>query len=95
MRFPVGIFRARDRSMEPSILPGDFLIVSRSSKRLRVGDMVVLRHPTMSMHIVKRISAISNSKVFVTGDNKAESEDSRKFGSVGQRSIIGKIVFKI
>ncbi len=95
MQFPIKIFRVEDRSMEPRIKAGDYLIVSRLSNRLKIGDVVVLKHPTKDIKIVKRISTISDTMVFVVGDNKNESGDSRNFGSMARNMVIGKVVFKI
>ncbi len=92
---PIRIFKVRDRSMEPAIREGDYLIVSRWYGRLRVGDIVVLRHPNKDIMIVKRISTISSSKIYVIGDNKALSEDSRKFGGVDRGRVIGKVLLRV
>ncbi len=90
---PIRIFRVSDRSMEPAVTAGDYLIVNRWYGRLRVGNMVVLRHPSKNISIVKRVSAIS-SRIYVVGDNKEESEDSRHFGSVSRGSILGKVILR-
>ena len=95
MRFPAGIFKVKDRSMEPGLVSGDFLLVTSACGKPKVGDIVVLRHPSKSIYIVKRVSAINGRKVFVIGDNKDQSEDSRNFGSIDMRSIIGKVVLKV
>jgi signal peptidase I len=93
--FPIKIFRVEDRSMEPAIRSGDYLIVNLWYGSVKVNDLVVLRHPKKQISIIKRVSAISNNLVYVSGDNGAESEDSRSFGGVEKERIIGKVVFRI
>ena len=92
---PIRIFKVRDRSMEPSIKEGDYLIVNRWYGRLKVGDIVVLRHPAKKIAIVKRISTISSNSIYVIGDNSAFSEDSRKFGGLSRERIVGKVLLRV
>ncbi len=42
---------------------------------------------------IKRIQKINGLEVYVVGDNKADSEDSRKFGSINKKEIIGKVFY--
>ncbi len=92
---PIKIFRVSDSSMEPSLHSGDYLIVNRWYRALKVGDIVVLRHPGKNISIVKRISTISGKLLFVVGDNSGSSEDSRSFGSLDKSSVIGKVIMKV
>ncbi len=95
MRFPVAIYRVAERSMEPAIMQGDYLLVLRTHKKFKAGDVVVLRHPTKDMEIVKRIRSITSDGIFVTGDNDRQSDDSRSFGPVSARIITGKMLARI
>lgn len=95
LRFPIAVYRVAERSMEPTIRQGDYLLVSRIHGRLREGDIVVLRHPAKNIDIVKRIRRIEGGRVFVEGDNKDESEDSRSFGAVPVKTITGKMLIGI
>ncbi len=91
-------FKVTDRSMEPSFNEGDFVLVEKFSyllSRPRENDVVVLRHPHNSKFLLKRISKTINGAVFVEGDNKTESEDSRQFGPVSKREIVGKVLVHI
>ncbi|MEM3839325.1 MAG: nickel-type superoxide dismutase maturation protease [Candidatus Micrarchaeaceae archaeon] len=94
MLLPLRIFKAVDRSMEPAVRSGEYLFVSTLSS-IRPGDIVVAEHPAKPIKIVKRISAISDGKAYLLGDNKEESEDSRTFGSIERKNIIGKVILKI
>lgn len=93
--FPIKILRVAERSMEPAIKEGSYVIVWRWASRFNEGDIVVLRHPAKDMWIVKRIKSVDNGMAYVLGDNAAESEDSRKFGSVDAKMILGKVAFAI
>lgn len=82
--------------MEPELSPGDFVVVNRWSYRFRRperGDVVVLRDPeSPTRYLVKRIADGANGGAyFVTGDNAAESRDSRTFGPVPRDLIVGKV----
>jgi nickel-type superoxide dismutase maturation protease len=80
------------RSMEPTLLAGDRLLVGRFG-RPRVGDVVALRDPADDRRvIVKRIAAIRRQEFYVTGDNLEASVDSRVFGSVPRTALLGKVV---
>lgn len=58
--------------------------------RPRVGQLIVLKDPMhSSLLILKRITAVQDSFLWVEGDNKEKSIDSRHFGWVGKEYIIG------
>ena len=81
--------------MAPRLPPGA-LVVARSidgGTRLRVGDVVVARHPDRpELEIIKRITAIdADGAVFLTGDNPAASTDSRQFGAVSRAHILARV----
>jgi len=44
---------------------------------------------------IKRIKKIKDGKYFLAGDNKKDSLDSRRFGSVKRSQIKGKVLFKL
>ena len=91
-------FKVVDRSMEPLFNEGDFVIVEKFSylfNKPRERDVVVLRHPHNNKYLLKRISKAINGAVFVEGDNKNGSEDSRQFGPISKKEIIGKVLMRI
>ncbi|MBD5395568.1 MAG: signal peptidase I [Lachnospiraceae bacterium] len=45
--------------------------------------------------IVRYPYTLQKGQVFIMGDNRSESMDSRNFGAVGKRQIKGKILFRI
>ena len=80
------------RSMEPTLAPGDRLLVVRAS-HLRAGDVVAVRDPRGGHRLlVKRVGAILEDEVVLRGDNPVASTDSRTFGSVARRAVVGRVV---
>ena len=81
-------------SMRPALLPGDRLLVWRWG-RLQVGDLLALRDPRSGQLIVKRLQArASGGALSVAGDNSDQSTDSRHFGPVSNKSVVGRVVYR-
>ena len=82
--------------MSPTLKPGKSVLVNRISylfKSPRKDEIIALKDPRDGKTLIKRISKIENGKYFVLGDNKKESTDSRAFGWVGKKDIIGKMIY--
>lgn len=79
--------------MEPAYSSGDRLLVLRTGK-LKKRNVVVLRDPRTSRLILKRIERIEVERYFVSGDNPSESTDSRAFGPVAKKDILGKVILR-
>lgn len=73
--------------MEPSITPGDFVMIQRRAP-IRKGDVVVVMAGGMLM--IKRVAGIGEGAYWVEGDNREESCDSRRFGWVSSESVLGR-----
>ena len=79
-------------SMEPALAEGDRLLVVRS-RRIAPGDVVALRDPRRpSRLLVKRVTSVAGDEVVVHGDNLPASTDSRSFGPVPRRAVVGRVV---
>lgn len=97
---PVSRYIVEGSSMEPAFRTGDRVLVNRLAYRRReprAGEVVVLYDPERRGHVLlKRVAdapggtALESSRVYVLGDNFAESRDSRSFGYVGRDAIIGR-----
>jgi hypothetical protein len=80
--------------MLPSLAPGDGL-VALSWPVLEPGDIVALRDPEEADRIlVKRVSRLHAETVEVLGDNESASRDSRLFGPVSRRDVLGLVVYR-
>ncbi len=80
--------------MQPTLKPGQDVLVFNWAyifSKPQKGDMVVFKFNGREM--IKRIQKYDGRRVFVTGDNKTESTDSRKFGMIDRSDIIGKVIF--
>ena len=99
---PLLKFKVKEKSMIPLLNPEDEVIVWKLSK-LKIGDIAVLKKN--KKFYIKRVSKIKDdstssrfrgaSKYFLEGDNEKESIDSRKFGWVFKKDIIGKAIYRI
>ena len=94
-------------SMAPTLLPGDHLLV-RPTRRLRRGDLVVVRDPDAADRwVVKRIAALPGETVttdgrsiaagdgiVLLGDNPDHSTDSRSYGAVALDDVHGRVWYR-
>jgi nickel-type superoxide dismutase maturation protease len=83
-------------SMLPLLKPGDEILLNPNAYNQylpQISEIVVTTHPHESnLIVVKRITAIEpNGNLFLMGDNLRESTDSRHWGSINPRNIIGKV----
>lgn len=93
---PLMRFKIMDRSMEPSVKEGDYVIVNKFFSTLKERDVVVIRHPkNREKFLLKRINKVLGNKYLVSGDNKKYSRDSRHFGSINKDLIVGKLIMHI
>ncbi|OGE26338.1 hypothetical protein A3B42_03595 [Candidatus Daviesbacteria bacterium RIFCSPLOWO2_01_FULL_38_10] len=80
--------------MLPTLKPGQEVLTFNWGK-VKVGDVVVVKSAKLKVQseIIKRVQKIIDNKVYLVGDNKTESTDSRHFGPVDQSQITGKVLY--
>jgi nickel-type superoxide dismutase maturation protease len=81
-------------SMRPTLEPGDRLLVV-AGRRIRPGDLVALADPRQPARtLVKRVGRVDETGLTVLGDDPAASTDSRSFGPVPRRTVLGRAVYR-
>ena len=84
--------------MQPTLEPGDRVLVRRlnSNSTLRLGSVLVTWHPQRSdIRLIKRLMRLESTGLWLLGDNKAESTDSRQLGPVAASLLIGEVVARL
>lgn len=83
--------------MSPTLYEDQIILINRLSylfKDPQPGEIIALKDPRDTKVLIKRIAEITDGKYFVQGDNKKHSTDSRIFGMIKRRDIIGKVITK-
>ena len=86
-------------SMSPTLVDGDWLVVSWAAPKLKAHKVYVIeRADRPGVFVIKRLLEIGSGenagKVWVEGDNKSASTDSRSWGPLDSNEVIGKLVFR-
>jgi nickel-type superoxide dismutase maturation protease len=96
VRWPLFRVAVAERSMQPALHPGDWLLVLRT-RHARPGQVVIARNPeTPDMLLVKRLARrLTDGTYWLTSDNpEAGAVDSRRFGPVSTALIQGRVLFR-
>jgi nickel-type superoxide dismutase maturation protease len=90
------IYRIEGDSMHPSLKEGDLVLINPHAT-LDVGDIVVARHPfKRNVNIIKRLAKILDGERYILlSDNAEDSADSRQFGAIPAKDILGKAEARI
>ncbi len=92
LRRRVGV---KGNSMLPTLKNGEEVLV-KPTETFQIDDIVVANHPfKQSVVIIKRISEINEKGLFLVGDNPIESTDSRSFGEVSIKNVLGKVTCRL
>lgn len=88
--------RVEGNSMLPTLKDGDIVIINSNSKPAE-NIIVLANHPyKQRVKIIKRIKEIDENKnCYLIGDNPSESTDSRTFGVISPKDILGIIENKL
>jgi nickel-type superoxide dismutase maturation protease len=101
MRSPLWRVAVAERSMEPSLWPGDWLLVRRSVRpgrppSFRARQIVIAQHPWKpGLLLVKRAARPETDGWWLESDNpEAGAVDSRSFGPVPEGLIEGRVILR-
>lgn len=89
-------FRIYGHSMAPVLNENDLVLISYIPflfKKPKVNDVVAISYN--GKILIKRIKEKREKKYFVNGDNMTDSLDSRNFGFISSKQILGKLILKI
>ena len=84
--------------MQPTLEPGDRVLVRRLGRKPSpsLGSVVVTWHPQRSkLRLIKRLSRLESTGLWLLGDNPTESTDSRQLGAVPTNLLIGEVVGRL
>ena len=83
--------------MQPTLEPGDRVLVRRLGQAApSLESVVVTWHPQRSeLRLIKRLSRVDSTGLWLLGDNPAESTDSRQLGAVPANLLIGEVVGRL
>jgi nickel-type superoxide dismutase maturation protease len=89
-------FLVEGDSMLPALKNGDAVLINPKAKAA-TGDIVLANHPYKeSVKILKRVKRFNKKgDLYLVGDNLKESTDSRTFGAVPLKYLIGKATCRL
>jgi nickel-type superoxide dismutase maturation protease len=95
MQWPLLRVAVAERSMEPTLRPGDWLLVLRTG-RVRPGQLVVAWHPSRpTLLLVKRALRREPGGWWLQSDSpNGFASDSRAFGPVPSALIQGRVLLR-
>jgi nickel-type superoxide dismutase maturation protease len=95
LRWPIWRVRVTERSMEPALRSGDWLLALRT-RRIRPGQIVLARHPERpDLLLVKRAAGRVDGGWWLASDNPAAGAvDSARFGAVAGSLIEGRVLVR-
>ncbi len=91
-------FQVEGKSMEPAVRQDERVLVftwAYAFSKPKEGDLIVCYDPKEAKRkLLKRVIRISGLQIWVEGDNKKSSTDSREFGPIAKKNILGKVLLR-
>jgi nickel-type superoxide dismutase maturation protease len=89
----------RGDSMAPNFNDGDWLLfhILRAKSSDLVGKVVLIQRKSelgKDFLQIKRVTQVTELGIWVEGDNKNASTDSRSWGALEANEVIGKLIFR-
>lgn len=94
----IKILKVTGYSLSPFFLPDDYVLILRKEfllRPLRTGDIIAFTHPDLGL-LIKEVIDVNNfrDQIFMGGSHPL-SIDSRQFGPVHIRDVIGKVIWHV
>ena len=92
---PIVKFKVEGKSMEPYCYSGDTVLVNKIAyffTKPKINDVIAIESSKDKRYIIKVIKKIKAEEYFVLGFSLKESTDSRVFGWISKKDIIGKVI---
>lgn len=77
--------------MLPTLPPSRIVVATGWHGPLHKEDVVIVRH--RGLEKIKRVQQITETRVFVQGDNRTRSTDSHVFGWLDLSTVVGKVIW--
>jgi len=90
----IGTVAVAGDSMAPTFSPGDWLVVFWGGAFKRGQVVLVERDDLPGVFLLKRVIGPLEGKIWVEGDNKEASTDSRQWGPISQDEIVATVLFR-
>ena len=91
-------FIVSGNSMSPTLKSGKTILASSLPYLFtnpKKGDVIICKDPRNGRILIKRIAKAGKNSYFAYGDNQYESTDSRQFGPISRRAIVGKVIYTL
>lgn len=95
---PIAKYQIEGKSMLPSFPSGTVVLINKLAflfSAPKVNDVILLCHPRTKRILIKRILIKKKDTYFVQGDNVDQSTDSRDFGFITKKDILGKVLIAV
>lgn len=77
--------------MLPALKPDQEVLILCWFYKIKKRDLIVFKKSGKNM--LKRVQKIIDKKIYVLGDNKNKSTDSREFGWIRLDQVLGKVIW--
>ena len=77
-------------SMLPTLKSGQ-IVVGLNGRRPKIGQLVIVRYK--NREIVKRLTKIKDTKLYIIGDNTGSSTDSNSFGWLAKKQLLATVIW--
>ena len=90
----LGLARVHGRSMEPTLVAGDLLLVAHGL-RPRRGGLAVVRLPDGTVAVKRATSYAAGEGWWVERDNPAEGVDSWAVGAIPDADVVARVLLRL